>query len=413
MATHIEEFAGRLRELKERSGCSYGMLATRLHVSTSTLHRYCNGVAVPAEYAPVERFARQCGASAAELVALHQRWLLADAAKRGEPADADAPAEVPADVHTDASAEVPADMPAEVPTDVPALVDDLPVPADPPGVPATAGTPAAGGRRPGRRARRATVVLAAVAVLAAVIPLALRSGGTRTPAGPSAPPASRASAPSASARPGTGGDPPLQVTVLADNWDTQCGQWFLIGQQPAKVPPPPSLQEGSAWAAALGGTPAGHLRLQLTAQGLPGQPVVLHALYVKVLSSAPAPKGNAYSPADGCGGGIDPAAFAVDLDTTAPRARAVTGSVDNGRRTARVDFPFRVSSADPQVLDVDGRTLDHDVSWYMDLVWSCGARQGTLRIDDHGVPFRTTGMKGDPTYVWSATHWLAGPPEPQ
>ncbi|MBW5422071.1 helix-turn-helix domain-containing protein, partial [Streptomyces sp. BG9H] len=36
-----------LRGLKERSGLSYGVLAKRLHMSTSTLHRYCNGDAVP------------------------------------------------------------------------------------------------------------------------------------------------------------------------------------------------------------------------------------------------------------------------------------------------------------------------------------------------------------------------------
>src|SRR6478672_3933044 len=82
MAGHVEDFATQLTELKERSGRSYGALAGRLHVSTSTLHRYCNGAAVPGEYAPVERFARLCGATPAELVALHRRWLLADAERR-------------------------------------------------------------------------------------------------------------------------------------------------------------------------------------------------------------------------------------------------------------------------------------------------------------------------------------------
>ncbi|NYV77323.1 helix-turn-helix transcriptional regulator, partial [Streptomyces sp. UH6] len=75
-------FARRLRELKDRSGRSYGVLAKRLHMSTSTLHRYCNGDAVPTEYAPVERFARVCGASTEELVTLHRAWVLADAARR-------------------------------------------------------------------------------------------------------------------------------------------------------------------------------------------------------------------------------------------------------------------------------------------------------------------------------------------
>ncbi|WP_371677761.1 helix-turn-helix domain-containing protein [Streptomyces sp. NBC_01276] len=77
MATETERFAELMREFKERSGRSYGMLAKRLHSSNSTLHRYCSGAAVPTDYAPVERFARVCGASADELVALHQQWLLA------------------------------------------------------------------------------------------------------------------------------------------------------------------------------------------------------------------------------------------------------------------------------------------------------------------------------------------------
>ncbi|WDO06912.1 helix-turn-helix domain-containing protein [Streptomyces murinus] len=74
-------FAERLRELKDRSGHSYGLLAKRLHMSTSTLHRYCNGEAVPTDYAPVERMARLCGASPEELVALHRSWVLADAGR--------------------------------------------------------------------------------------------------------------------------------------------------------------------------------------------------------------------------------------------------------------------------------------------------------------------------------------------
>ncbi|NED18310.1 helix-turn-helix domain-containing protein, partial [Streptomyces sp. SID9913] len=80
-ATPAVEFAALLRELKDRSGLSYGVLAKRLHMSTSTLHRYCNGDAVPTDYAPVERMARLCRAAPAELVELHRRWVLADATR--------------------------------------------------------------------------------------------------------------------------------------------------------------------------------------------------------------------------------------------------------------------------------------------------------------------------------------------
>ncbi|MFD8023102.1 helix-turn-helix domain-containing protein [Streptomyces lavendulae] len=90
MATETERFAELMRGFKERSGRSYGTLAKRLHSSNSTLHRYCSGAAVPTDYAPVERFARVCGASADELLALHQQWLLALVERRRGAADGQA-----------------------------------------------------------------------------------------------------------------------------------------------------------------------------------------------------------------------------------------------------------------------------------------------------------------------------------
>ncbi|MFJ2190501.1 hypothetical protein ACIOJE_21600 [Kitasatospora sp. NPDC087861] len=46
------------RELKARSGPSYGTPAKRLHPSASTPHRSCNGTALPHEHVPAEHFAR-------------------------------------------------------------------------------------------------------------------------------------------------------------------------------------------------------------------------------------------------------------------------------------------------------------------------------------------------------------------
>ncbi|MEU9734427.1 helix-turn-helix domain-containing protein [Streptomyces sp. NPDC048002] len=78
----VQEFAALLRQLKERTDRSYGSLARRLGMNTSTLHRYCAGDAVPQDFAPVERFAALCGASDAERVELHRRWLAAAAARQ-------------------------------------------------------------------------------------------------------------------------------------------------------------------------------------------------------------------------------------------------------------------------------------------------------------------------------------------
>ncbi|MEW1862202.1 helix-turn-helix transcriptional regulator [Streptomyces sp. NPDC088194] len=159
-ARETDQFATLLRELKDRSGLSYGGLAKRLHMSTSTLHRYCNGTAVPNEYAPVERLARACRATPQELVELHRRWVLADEARRvrGDQAAAtraEAAASGDAGAGTVAgaaagpaadSAWAPAPAPAPTPAPAPAPAPDSAQgagwadPAAEAGAPQTAGT---------------------------------------------------------------------------------------------------------------------------------------------------------------------------------------------------------------------------------------------------------------------------------
>ncbi|WP_157868870.1 helix-turn-helix domain-containing protein, partial [Streptomyces atriruber] len=78
----VAEFAALLRAQKERTDRSYGSLARRLGMNTSTLHRYCAGDAVPLDFAPVERFAALCGATPEQRLELHRRWLLALEARR-------------------------------------------------------------------------------------------------------------------------------------------------------------------------------------------------------------------------------------------------------------------------------------------------------------------------------------------
>jgi hypothetical protein len=86
-----DDLAACLRRLKSRTDRSYGALANRVGASSSSLHRYCSGSAVPPDYAVVERFARVCGATRDDLRALRRLWLAATAAastEHGAPADA-------------------------------------------------------------------------------------------------------------------------------------------------------------------------------------------------------------------------------------------------------------------------------------------------------------------------------------
>lgn len=104
----------------------------------------------------------------------------------------------------------------------------------------------------------------------------------------------------------------------------------------------------------------------------------------------------------GCGGGITPRGFDVNLDIDRPVAHAVAGN-DTGQTVPAVQFPYRVSATDPEVLLVTATTQTYDCNWYLELDWSSQGRTGTVRVDDHGRPFRTTSIKGL-TRLWYGTN---------
>jgi hypothetical protein len=54
---------------------------------------------------------------------------------------------------------------------------------------------------------------------------------------------------------------------------------------------------------------------------------------------------------------------------------------------------------------VDAQTEDCDCRWYLELDWSSQGRTGTVRIDDQGVPFRTSGIKSLPQYWYKNNGW--------
>ncbi|MFF4249529.1 helix-turn-helix domain-containing protein [Streptomyces sp. NPDC001822] len=463
MGTEIQDFAAELGRLKERSGLSYGALARKLHMSTSTVHRYCNGDAVPADYAPVERLARVCGAKPDELVALHRRWILADEAKRRgalrpEAAGSTAPrAPVPdggrsrgdgGDGGDGAGAGGPEPVVPSGAGPVPGTRrDDGNDEAEPEGRPETepgaddviprasgAGSDAGRGR-----IGRLRVLLAATAVVALTVPAALalhgftRDGaadeavarpslsaptstpgerGASAPVEPSRPASSPAAAGGRSAkasppRAGSNGENgetenagvPVHATISSYNWEEPCGQFYLLDREPDDVPPPPSPQDTRGWARALDGVDGGAMRLALTVQGASRDAVVLTGLSVRVLARGPALDRSAYSMGTGCGSGITPQSFDVDLDDARPRTEPVAGTQGDLVVPAK-DFPYRVSSTDVEVFHLDAHVEGHDVSWYLELAWSSGGRTGTLRVDDHGRPFRTSSITARPEYLY-------------
>ncbi|MFF3142233.1 helix-turn-helix domain-containing protein [Streptomyces sp. NPDC057927] len=420
-----DEFAGLLRELKERSGLSYGVLAKRLHVSTSTLHRYVNGDAVPTDYAPVERLARVCGATPEELVELHRRWVRADVLRgqKGVPAAPVTDAESVTNVAVVTDAESVTPVGAEGSSGEPGVASEV--------VGGPSGEASSGGRR------RRTVLLASVAVVAVLASAALAvrfvpdgkgdgsggrevvgaaassgpresSRGTASADGTHREPSASVSAPvsashgggpetsvsTADSAGGTGQDVADGATapLVAANpykWDDPCSQHYLVNRDAERVPPPPNESDARGWVTALGAVAGQEQMLALTVQGTGKATVVLEGLHVRVVGKDAPLAWNDYAMGVGCGGGVQTKSFAVDLDAGRPVTTPKAG---------QRDFPYKVSESDPEVFYVFADARAHDVSWYLELDWSSGARSGTVRVDDNGKPFRTSGNVGRPAY---------------
>ncbi|MEU8924291.1 helix-turn-helix transcriptional regulator [Kitasatospora sp. NPDC048545] len=452
-AAETLEFARLLHDLKTRSGLSYGTLAKRLHTSTSTLHRYCSGTALPNEYASAERIARLCRATPDELVELHRAWILADAARSrrtdraGEPPTAGTP--VP-------NASVP-NAPS-VPTPTPAPPPDaLTGPPDPAAAfaPAARTGPAAATEPPEGEAagtpvveavappapprRRRTALIASAAALAvlttAVIVVrpvlwggdgsrAAGAGTTATAAGtgtdtgtdtgtgttalPEPPPTgtatgttatTAATSPTATPTPPDDAPAPLAVGTRPYVYADPCSQHFLVNSAPAQVGPPAGERDAPRWAAAYGAVSSDEQQVALTVQGTGAETVVLEALHVRITAKGAPLAWNDYAMGVGCGGEVETKSFDIDLDRGSP-----TITVKGGQR----DFPYKVSASDPEVFYVTAHTKAHDVRWDLTLDWSSGSRRGTVRVDSKGLPFRTSANVKRPgfDYPLGINEWI-------
>ncbi|WP_416970277.1 helix-turn-helix domain-containing protein [Streptomyces sp. 4F14] len=439
-ADDIEEFAATLRALKDRSGLSYGALAKRLHMSTSTLHRYCNGTAVPTEYAPVERLARACRATPQELVDLHRHWILADTARKRrtkettETTETTEPTEPTEGYGTDeptvtnaTAAEATPAPPEAPPATTPSWAQPPPPPT--PETPETLESPPPSRKLP----RRATLITAA-AIVTALTAAALvanrptdptpdgKAAGLGTPTAPTSasalsptpspslrspsPSAASPSKGSASARPSTPAPEPqgtpLTVGVRPYVYESPCSQEFLVDSDPAQMGPPATEPNAPRWAAANGAVSANQQMIGLTVQGTGGETVVLESLNVRIITQNAPLAWNVYGMGSGCGGNVETKSFSVDLDQGTP---AVT--VQGGQR----DFPYKVSESDPEVFYINATTTAHDVRWDLTLAWSSGSRKGTVHIDNEGTPFRTSADDGRDIwdYPLGGNEWIRTP----
>lgn len=419
----VQEFAASLRRLKERTDRSYGQLARRLNMNTSTLHRYCAGDAVPLAFAPVERFAALCGATPQERLELHRLWILAVAARQRARTAASSTTDTvsapsaangsPTHGPEEAAPSEPAHRPwyrrrrllvsAAVATALLATLgslsalpdDDRPRASDSvqgadPSRPTATGTP------------RPTATVSASP--SPTTPSPSDGTSTKSPAEPGPTTGSPSQGPGQE-RPAAG----VPFTWSADShvWEGGCGHDYVVAKAPQQVPPPPVPQDARVWAGAQSAVHGRQTMVKIVVQGRTSTAVVLEALRVRVVGRSTPVEGTSYAMDQGCGGAVTPRYFDVDLDVDRPIARPADGN-DAGTPIPALRLPYRVSAEDPEVLEVTAQTENCDCRWYLELDWSSQGRTGTVRIDDHGRPFRTTGIKGLPRYTYdtSARRWV-------
>ncbi|MFJ5920434.1 XRE family transcriptional regulator [Streptomyces ardesiacus] len=451
-----DDFAGLLRELKERSGLSYGALGKRLHMSGSTLHRYVSGEVVPVEFAPVERLARVCRATPEELLELHRRWIRADAlrgVKKGGPEGGGAGAEGArgdggsgesggADGADGAVAEgaprVPSAPPAPAAAPAPRTpsAPEIPSAPDAPSAqdaPPVLDTPAPPRRRVPRAALYAAsgvvAVSAAVALVANLVSSPDDDGG-RGPAGAVAQTSTRVSgtatgspSPSASASrsatasPSAGASSPSGTPSTAPS---RPGTATPGRKAPADGPPLTVSTTPYYW-----DLPCDHAFLvDRSPKNVPEPPPLQGAVgWAVPLKAVSANRQMAVLTVQGTG----PETVVLnDLHVRVVSSgqpldwnqyvmgngcggqvdtKAFDVSLDLGTPLAtpiggQRDFPYSVSESDPEVFYVNAHTSGHDVSWYLELEWTSGGRHGTTRVDDHGKPFRTSASRDDSYYAY-------------
>ena len=106
-------------------------------------------------------------------------------------------------------------------------------------------------------------------------------------------------------------------------------------------------------------------------------------------------------------GAVVPPFLVADLDRTPISVRAMPGMNVGGQRVPEVALPRVVSNVAAEVWRIQAQTASYDCDWVAYLDWRSDGQSGSIRLDDHGEPFRTAGISRA-TWVTAgpeSTHW--------
>jgi hypothetical protein len=182
-----------------------------------------------------------------------------------------------------------------------------------------------------------------------------------------------------------------------------------------------SEQRHDEWAARHGGIPANVTHVTISVQAKSDAAVLLTGLKFQVIRTAPV-TGTHLIPPGECGGGQDVRKFAVNLDERDPTARPIPAMwASEADQKYVTNFPYKVSHADPEYIELVVYTIENDCTWTATLKWVADGQAGKTEIKNGGAPFRLSSSKNSGAWEYDlatnrvertpARDWTGRPPE--
>ncbi|MCF3961666.1 hypothetical protein [Streptomyces fuscigenes] len=139
-----------------------------------------------------------------------------------------------------------------------------------------------------------------------------------------------------------------------------------------------------------------------TLQAKTDQAIVVTGAKISVLSQGPLPKRGMVVDVTGCGSGLDPRAFDLDLRTSPAILKPTIEHTAQGGTVKSRNFPFKVSSGDPEQFAFNVRHVTGDVRFAITLTWVSDGEPGTTRLDNGGRGYRVMSLpKNLPHYSFA------------
>ncbi|MFD0305200.1 hypothetical protein [Streptomyces sp. NPDC127119] len=141
--------------------------------------------------------------------------------------------------------------------------------------------------------------------------------------------------------------------------------------------------------------------VEVTVQGEKEQAIILTRLEV-IVKQRSKKNGDVMGVGFGCGAALPPRRYQLDLDAPVPKFKLVKQDPDSGEDVVEaVNFPYKVSSAEPEYLALESFTEGYTV-WKAKLHWVMDGKTGYTEINDHGKNFVT--FKNYPEDYWFSTN---------